>query len=71
MALLDDTLTWAQTLPESQQDAARRLFQKPEGLSKEDHDELYCLLKSHHQVPGVTEVAPVQLSKEHIRQLLV
>ncbi len=66
MAILDEILVWTQTLPEWQQDASRHLFQKPDGLSKQDYDELYSLLKSYHQIPGVTAVASVPLSKGHI-----
>jgi ABC-type dipeptide/oligopeptide/nickel transport system ATPase subunit len=66
MALLDDILAWTQTLPTWQQDAARRLFQKPEGLSDGDDAELYVLLKAAHGLPSPEELAAVPLSRDHL-----
>lgn len=66
MALLDDILAWTQTLPEWQQDAARRLFQKPERLSNEDYDALYALLKAAHNLPNPEGLKAVPLSKDHL-----
>ena len=66
MALLDDILEWTQTLPAWQQDAARRLFQKPKGLSGQDYAELYSLLKAAHGLPNPEGFAPVPLSKDHL-----
>ena len=48
MALLNDILTWTETLPIWQRDAARRLLLSEEGLTVTDYDELYLLLKSEH-----------------------
>ncbi|MDP6545257.1 MAG: hypothetical protein QGH60_14825 [Phycisphaerae bacterium] len=66
MALLDDILEWTQKLPPWQQDAARRLFQKPGGLSADDYAELYSLLKAAHKLPGLTGLAPIPLSRSHL-----
>jgi hypothetical protein len=66
MALLDDILAWTQTLPQWQQDAARRLFQKPDGLSNEDYDTLYALLKAAHDLPSRDGLTAVPLSKDHL-----
>lgn len=66
MALLDDILAWTKTLPEWQQDAARRLFQKPDGLSDQDLSELYLLLKAAHNLPIDGNLAPTPLSEDHL-----
>ncbi len=66
MALLDDILAWTKTLPEWQQDAARRLFQKPGGLSEQDYSELYSLLKASHNLPIEGNPAPTPLSQDHL-----
>ncbi len=70
MALLDDILTWTETLPAWQQDAARRLFQKPEGLSEQDYAELYVLLKAAHGIPNPEGLLPAPLSKDHLPSVL-
>lgn len=66
MALLDDILNWTNTLPAWQQDAARRVLQKPNGLSEEDYVDLYALLKVAHGMPSPTGLVPVPLSKNHL-----
>lgn len=66
MALLDDILEWTKTLPEWQRDAARRLFQKPEGLSDQDYSELYALLRAAHDLPGEGNLTPTPLSEDHL-----
>ncbi len=66
MALLNDILQWTETLPPWQRDAARRLFQKPEGLSKDDYDELYALLKAAHGLPNPKGFASVPLWETHL-----
>lgn len=66
MAILGDILDWSQTLPSWQQDAVRRLFLKTEGLSQQDYDELYNLLKLYHKVPVAKEDAPIPLARDHI-----
>ena len=66
MTLLEDILQWTETLPLWQRDAARRLFQQPEGLSKDDYTELYALLKAAHNLPNPKGLMPVPLSKTHL-----
>lgn len=66
MTLLNDILAWTQTLPQWQQDATRRLFQKPDGLSNVDYDALYALLKAAHNLPAPEGLAAVPLSKDHL-----
>lgn len=66
MTLLDDILEWTQTRPLWQQDAARRLFAKPEGLDGDDCDDLYALLKMAHGLPGRPGLEPVPLAKRHL-----
>lgn len=43
MNLLTEIFKWIKTLPLWQQDAARRLYEKPDGLSEQDYLELYRL----------------------------
>lgn len=53
MALLDDILAWTiSDLSLWQRDAERRLFQKEAGLSIQDYDELYVLLRAAHGLPN-------------------
>ena len=70
MALLDDILRWTETLPLWQQDATRRLFQKPEGLSSDDYSGLYALLKAAQNPPGPKQPTPVPLSRSHLPSAL-
>lgn len=66
MALVNDILKWTETLPEWQRDAARRLFQKEEGLSEDDYTELYTLLKVAHGLPNPDELKAEPLAAEHL-----
>lgn len=66
MKLLEQILTWTQDLPAWQQDAARRLFQKTEGLSLDDYTELYALLKARYGLPNPKGLVPVPLTKDHL-----
>jgi len=67
MALLNDILTWTETLPVWQRDAARRLLQSESGLAEDDYVQLYALLKSAHELPGIEGLAAVPLSASHIQ----
>jgi len=67
MALLNDILAWSQQdLPLWQQDALRRLLEKPEGLTEEDYDELYILLQATHGLLKPPHPMPVPLAAEHL-----
>jgi len=66
MALLNDILTWTETLPAWQRDAARRLFQKEGGLSEEDYSELYALLKASRGLPCKDGLSAIPLAAQHL-----
>jgi energy-coupling factor transporter ATP-binding protein EcfA2 len=66
MALLNDILTWTQSLPAWQRDACRRLLQKEEGLEEADHSELYALLKKESEIETENVVDAVPLASEHL-----
>jgi ABC-type dipeptide/oligopeptide/nickel transport system ATPase subunit len=67
MTLLLEILNWTEEkLPLWQRDAARRLFQKEEGLSDDDYADLYELLKSANGLPSSSGLSPEPLSKSHI-----
>jgi energy-coupling factor transporter ATP-binding protein EcfA2 len=71
MALLDDILKWTETnLPLWQRDAARRLFQKEDGLSSDDYAELYALLKAAHGLPNPLNLMPAPLAATHLPAVL-
>jgi len=66
MTLLNDILTWTESLPLWQRDACRRLLQNEEGLEEVDYSELNALLKSENGIQGddVTKAEP--LAAEHL-----
>jgi ABC-type dipeptide/oligopeptide/nickel transport system ATPase subunit len=66
MILLHNILKWTETLPGWQRDAARRLFQKEEGLSEGDYAELFTLLKVAHGLPNTDELKTVPFAAEHL-----
>ena len=67
MALLDDILAWTiSDLSLWQRDAERRLFQKEAGLSVQDYDELYVLLRAANGLPNPLNLQPVPLAAEHL-----
>ena len=66
MALLNDILTWTESLPAWQRDACRRLLQNEEGLEDTDHSELYALLKKESQIETENAVDAVPLASEHL-----
>jgi len=50
MTILQEILTWSQTLPAWQSDAIARLFIR-QNLAQTDLDDLYALLKAEHGIP--------------------
>jgi len=66
MALLNDILTWTESLPSWQRDACRRLLQKEEGLEDTDHSELYTLLKKENGIDVADSMEAVPLAIEHL-----
>ncbi len=66
MALLNKILSWTQTLPKWQSDAARRLLQQERGLSEDDYAELFSLLKAGHGLPNPDDLQPVPLATNHL-----
>ena len=71
MALLNDILSWTESLPGWQRDACRRLLQKEEGLKDADHSELYALLKKENEIETENAVEAVPLANEHLPAELV
>jgi len=67
MSLLNDILKWSENeLPLWQRDATRRLFQQSEGLTENDYDELYTLLKAAHGLPNSSNLKPEPLNSAHL-----
>lgn len=66
MALLNEILKWTESLPLWQRDACRRLFQKEDGLTDDDYDQLYALLKKENGVKLEDVPASFPLTKEHL-----
>jgi energy-coupling factor transporter ATP-binding protein EcfA2 len=66
MALLNDILTWTESLPAWQRDACRRLLQKEEGLEDADHSELYALLKKESAIEIENDLDAEPLANEHL-----
>jgi len=64
MALLDDVLTWSETLPDWQRDALRRCFQGQSQLSATDLVEIRAMVERAEGAP-----TPVALAKGHIPTL--
>jgi ABC-type lipoprotein export system ATPase subunit len=67
MGLLNDILAWTKAdLTDWQRDAARRLFLQETGLSDQDYDELYALLKAAHGLPNPQGLQPLPLDTAHM-----
>ncbi len=62
MSLLDSICDWAQTLPEWQGDAVRRLLVH-EYFTEKDRDELLSMLKSKNDLPVEQVIQPIPLKK--------
>lgn len=68
MKIIEELLNWANTLPDWQSDAVRRIWLKND-LTGKDEDELYSFLKSHVGLDGETKdesSKPTRFSKSHI-----
>lgn len=66
MAILNDILTWTETLPCWQRDATRRLLLNESGLTDSDYAELYALLKNEHGIEIDADVTASPLAAEHL-----
>lgn len=66
MTLLQEILSWSQSLPTWQSDAVARLLAK-RTLSVEDQDDLLALLKVAHGIPDPEERKPKPLTADQIR----
>ncbi len=65
--MLDKILDWTErSLRPWQRDAARRLFQQKDGLTNDDYEELYTLLKSAHGLSNPKGLTPEPLNKTHL-----
>lgn len=65
MALLQEVLTWTQTLPAWQSDAVARLLAK-QNLMPDDEADLFALLKSAHGIPDPKARTPKPLTADQI-----
>ena len=65
MTILQELLKWSKGLPEWQQDAIAKLYQKNQ-LSDGDYDDLYALLKSAHGIIDLQERVPNKLADEQV-----
>lgn len=66
MGVLQDIFNWIQTLPLWQQDAARRLFEKPQGLSEKDIKEIYDLFKQECGIDVNDSIVAITLPLDKI-----
>ena len=66
MALLNDILTWTESLPTWQRDACRRLFQKEAELDDADYSELYNILKTENGINIDDTSDPVPLTGDNL-----
>jgi len=65
MTILQELFKWSKGLPEWQQDAIARLYQKSQ-LSDGDYDDLYALLKNAHGIMDIQERVPKKLADEQV-----
>lgn len=65
MSILQEVLAWTQTLPAWQSDAVARLLTKG-SPTKDDHDDLFALLKLTHGIPDAKGRIPKPLTAEQI-----
>ncbi|MEK7946196.1 AAA family ATPase [Pigmentiphaga sp. YJ18] len=65
MAILQEILAWTQGIAAWQSDAVSRLLIK-EGLTPQDHEDLYALLKSAHGIPDPSNRQPKPLTANQI-----
>ena len=64
MSLIHDIFDWVKTLPLWQQDAARRLYEQPAGLTDSDYRDLYALALKENNVESSDLIAhPIDESK--------
>jgi hypothetical protein len=65
MPILQEILAWAQGLPAWQSDAVARLLAK-QGLTADDHDDLFALLKLAHGIDDPKKRKPKPLTADQI-----
>lgn len=65
MTILQEILTWSQSLPAWQSDAIARLFAK-QTLSQQDIDDLYALLKADHGIQDSKARSAKRLTADRI-----
>ena len=66
MAILNEILTWTQTLPMWQRDAARQLFVKRNGLGVADYEAIYQFFKEESGLANPGVVTPQPLDQTHL-----
>jgi hypothetical protein len=65
MSILQEILTWSESLPAWQSDAIARLFAK-RTISNDDLDDLFALLKAEHGIPDPQRRTAKKLSADQI-----
>jgi energy-coupling factor transporter ATP-binding protein EcfA2 len=65
MSILQEILTWTQTLPAWQGDAVARLLAK-QTITADDRDDLFALLKLAHDIPDPKGRTPKPLTAEQV-----
>lgn len=68
MNLLKEIFDWVSNLPAWQQDAARRLYEKPDGLSESDYQELCRLALKENGLASEEELEPIPIDSARIQQ---
>lgn len=68
MNLLKEIFNWVKQLPAWQQDAARRLYEKPDGLSDSDYQELCRLALKENGLSPEETLEPISLDVDCIQQ---
>lgn len=68
MNLLKEIFNWVKQLPAWQQDAARRLYEKPNGLSESDYQELCRLALKENGLSPEETLEPMLMDVDRIQQ---
>ena len=71
MNLLREIFEWIKTLPGWQQDAARRLYDKPSGLSDVDYQELFCLALKENGLLPAEKINPMPMDVSRLQDDVV
>ena len=64
--LIKEIFDWVKTLPLWQQDAARRLYENPSGLSEDDYAQLYSLFDNEYGLRADNSLSPRPMDSNQI-----